>query len=257
VRLWGSLGFIVTAGGLGALWTVLPVSWLPVVLWGNLIAIWLCSFTITDQPRRPTTEHSSFLQLLVRPQPLLFFAVCFLMQLSHGPYYGFFSIFLHEHGYGKHSIGALWALGVVAEVIVFVFMHHLMARYSLRTLAMASLLLAAVRWCGTAWLPENLAVILGMQLLHAATFGVFHALAIQSVHLYFPPASAGQGQAFYSAVSFGAGGALGAWFSGYTWQTLGGGAAFGLAGGVALLAAILVWVAWREPQRAPHNLISE
>lgn len=250
VRLWGSVGFIITAGGLGPVFAAVSVSWLPTVLWLNLIAIWLCSYTLADHAYRVRQGNASFLAALGKPQSVLFFIACFLMQLSHGPYYGFFSIFMKEQGYGEQVIGALWALGVIAEVVLFVFMHRLMLSVSLRALCVVSLLLAALRWAGTAWLPEHLGAVVILQVLHAATFGVFHAVAIQTVHIYFPPATAGQGQAFYSAISFGAGGALGAWLSGYAWQAWGGVWAFGLAAAVALIAAGLMAIGWQEPRRS-------
>jgi PPP family 3-phenylpropionic acid transporter len=80
------------------------------------------------------------------------------------------------------------------------------------------------------------------QLLHAATFGVYHGAAIQLIHRYFRGRHQGRGQALYSSLSFGAGGAVGALYSGYTWASGGGVFSFGAA---ALVSAAALLFAWR------------
>jgi len=77
--------------------------------------------------------------------------------------------------------------------------------------------------------------------LHAATFGTFHASAIHLVHHYFPGRLQGRGQALYSSVSFGAGGAIGALASGFSWEVLGAGASFALASGIAVMGVLIAW----------------
>lgn len=48
------------------------------------------------------------------------------MQLAHGPYYTFFSIHLETLGYSRSFIGLMWALGVVAEILLFLVMARLL-----------------------------------------------------------------------------------------------------------------------------------
>ena len=86
-----------------------------------------------------------------------------------------------------------------------------MERFSIKQLATLCFILAAIRWWVIAKFPENVFLLVLVQLGHAATFGIFHAICIHMVHHYFSSKSAGQGQAFYSAVSHGLGGALGAY----------------------------------------------
>ena len=84
-------------------------------------------------------------------------------------------------------------------------------------------------------------MLLLAQLLHAATFGTFHAAGIHLVHHYFRGRHKGRGQALYSSVSFGAGGAVGSLASGYAWQGLGPAMSYGAASGIALLGAFVAW----------------
>ena len=130
------------------------------------------------------------------------------MQLAHGPYYTFFSIHLEALGYSRSFIGLMWALGVVAEILLFLVMARLLERFSLRQVLLASFLIAALRWLLLGQLADHLGVLLIAQLMHAATFGSFHAAAIHFVQRSFGHRQQGQGQALYASLS-GIGGALG------------------------------------------------
>jgi PPP family 3-phenylpropionic acid transporter len=148
---------------------------------------------------------------------------------------------MEEVGYSKTLIGQLWAMGVVAEVIVFIFMHRLLHRFGARQVLMVSLFLAAVRWLLIGGFPESLPILFFAQTLHAATFGTFHAAAIHLVHRYFTGRHQGRGQALYSSLSFGFGGALGTVVSGYLWTDGGAMLTYGIAAAISLVALVIVW----------------
>ncbi len=242
VRVWGSIGFIVTVLLLGvAVDNNGPAVVLP-VLFSIYLAIWVSSLLIRDpQTETSAAPQPSILSILRQPPVIAFFLVCFLLQAGHGTYYTFYSIFMEDVGYSKTLIGQLWALGVIAEVLVFLFMHHLLQQFGARTVLITSLLLAALRWILIGNFPASLPILLCAQLLHAATFGTFHAAAIHLVHHYFTGRHQGRGQALYSSLSFGAGGALGSLLSGYLWNSSGPGFVFGVSSMITFLAAIIAW----------------
>ena len=241
IRLWGSVGFVFTVVGFGWVFDLTSVAYLPYYLIVMMVLIWLSSLFVSEQTTTKTTQNQSahFLQQLFCGPAMVFFIVCFLMQVSHGPYYSFYSIFMEEKGYSKMAIGWLWALGVIAEILVFLVMHRAMKRFSSRWLLALSLYLGAIRWVCTAALPEQLWVVLAVQILHAATFGVFHAVAIDWVQKRFSANASGQAQAFYSALSYGAGGAVGAYVAGITWEDFGGEMSFYFAAIACLLGGVL------------------
>jgi PPP family 3-phenylpropionic acid transporter len=117
--------------------------------------------------------------------------------------------------YSKVQIGWLWALGVIAEVLMFIVMHRWLKRSSIENIMLLSLLLTIVRWVMTAFYAESLLVIAIMQCLHAFSFGAMHVASIQFVHDNFEQQNQGRAQALYSSMGFGAGGAVGAMISGY------------------------------------------
>ena len=243
IRVWGSIGFILAVGTLGALIEHYGVGVVPPVLFALIVGIWLASLGIPAQgPEIPRMSPGPLRQILMRPAVLALFAVCFLVQAAHGPYYTFYSIYLKESGYSPSLTGWLWALGVITEVGLFLIMHWVLPRFGLRQLLLASLWLAVLRWWLIGAYVHNLPILVFAQTLHAATFGVFHAVAIQYIHRYFVGRHQGRGQALYNSLSAGAGGFIGSMTSGYTWDSLGPAATLNFA---ALASALALGIAWR------------
>ncbi len=243
IRLWGSVGFIVMAVLVGALLQHLGVGIVPMVLLGLFAALWLNSIMVPEHAigyRR--LEHESITRVLRQPRIMVFFLVCFLIQASHGPYYAFFSIYLQERGYSRDLIGGLWGLAVTAEVGVFLLMPWLLPRFGGRRLILVTLALTSLRWLLIGGFAANLPLLLLAQTLHAFSFGVYHAVAISLIHRFFTGPHQGRGQALYSSLSFGAGGALGSLAAGYLWTSLGAEMTYVLAGGLSAFGLLVA--AW-------------
>jgi PPP family 3-phenylpropionic acid transporter len=242
IRLWGSIGFILTVAGLGQFIDKLGIGLVPQVVLVLYLGILLNSLVVPERGATlPQHQQESILKVLKRPEVLAFLAACFLMQASHSAYYAFYSIFMEQHGYSSSTIGQLWALGVIAEVLVFLVMHRLLQRWGARLVLLYSLAIAALRWLLVGAAPESLVLVLFAQVLHAATFGTFHAAAIHLVHHYFVGRHQGRGQALYSSVSFGAGGAVGSLLSGYLWTSIGPSSIYYLSAGYAGMAVLIAW----------------
>ncbi|MEH6566094.1 MAG: MFS transporter [Halopseudomonas sp.] len=241
VRLWGSVGFILTVVLLGEVLERFGMSAYPRVLLAVMCGIVLCSLVIPQPPRLPSSHSAGdgLLRQLLRPGVLAFFFCVALMQLSHGPYYTFLTIHLESLGYSRSFIGLLWALGVLAEILLFLLMRPLLASCSLKTLLVVSFALAALRWLLLGNLADSLLTLLFAQCLHAATFGAFHVAAIHFVQRSFSARLQGQGQALYATLA-GVGGALGALYSGYAWDSLGASWTFGIAALAAAVGAMIL-----------------
>ncbi len=242
IRLWGSIGFVVTVILLGWLFERFDVTLLPILLVGLFTGIWLTSLLVPEHDNDyQAVSQEAIHQIVRRPVVIALLFVCFLMQLSHGPYYTFYSIYLEEHGYNRSTIGQLWALGVIAEVGAFLVMHHWLERFTLPTLMTASLALSGLRWLTIGYGTDWFFLLVAAQLLHAASFGLFHGVSVQFIRRHFPGRLQGQGQALYSSLSFGAGGALGSFASGYAWEILGMDVIYLLAAGICGIAVLISW----------------
>lgn len=251
IRLWGSIGFIVAVVGLGLLFEWLSLDAYPAALLVIMAGIVASSLWVPNaQPllRANTLESEGFVRQLRRPGILAFYVCVGLMQLSNGPYYTFLTLHLEGVGYSRGAIGMFWALGVVAEILLFLVMARLLQRYSLRAVLLASFLITAVRWLLLGNLAQYLPLLLLAQCMHAATFGAFHAACIHFVQRSFADRQQGQAQALYVSLA-GIGGALGALYAGYSWKSLGPAWTFAIASLVALLAAFII--ATRLPPEQP------
>jgi len=247
VRLWGSLGFIVTVVVVGALVQAHGAASIPPTLLVLMIGIWLFSLALPDVAAPTAAAPGRLRDAFWRPDVAVFLLACLLMQVSHGPYYTFYSIYLESHGYAKTVIGALWAFGVVCEIGVFLMSQPLMRGVALRRLLLVSFALASARWLLIGFFPDRLGVLICAQALHGATFGAFHAVGVQMVHRFFTGHHQHRGQAIYGSASFGVGGAIGSVCSGYSWSAWGATATFGLAA-LAAAAAFIVAYAGIRPR---------
>ena len=241
VRLWGSLGFITMVVLLGEYYDIAGIDRAPVVIVVLLAGILLASLIV---PERLSAQHEGqahIMHVIRQPVVLAFLLVSFLMLVSHGPYYTFYSIYLENHGYSRGMIGLLWAIGVMAEVIVFLMMHRLLVSVDVRKLLLATFALTALRWLLIGFFVDNLSVLFFAQLFHAFSFGVFHAVSISLVHRFFTGRHQGRGQALYASLSFGAGGAVGSLLSGILWDQIDHAWLFTLAAITAAAALLVVW----------------
>ncbi|ALG68041.1 MFS transporter [Beggiatoa leptomitoformis] len=245
IRLWGSIGFIITVILTGYLLKQYGIALLPYILTGLFAIIFLASLFVPAPPANslPSVTSSTIPTLfrhILKKRPIIVLIIAFfLMQASHAPYYTFFTIYLEEHYYTREIIGYLWALSVFAEVLVFWVMHHLLQRFRLKSLFIFCFILTAIRWLLMGYYVDSIMIILFTQLFHAASFGIYHGVAVQFMHHYFIGNTRSRGQALYSGLGFGAGGAVGTWLSGYSWSLLGAQTSFTLAALLCCIAVLL------------------
>lgn len=242
IRVWGSVGFIAAVVAVGYL---IDATGPRSVLWviaGLMAGMLLLSFTLAEA--RPEPHESDDLpvwQIVRKPAVLAVIGASALMAAAHGPYYTFYTIHLVDHGYSKSAAGWLWALGVICEIGIFIWMSRLYRAFTLRSILIASTLLAALRFVVIGWGADSIVLLLAAQTLHAASFGSFHAAAIGVVHKLFRGRHQARGQAIYGSLAYGLGGTAGGLASGYAWGGLGPALTFTLAAGCGLLATAVLW----------------
>ncbi len=243
IRLWGSVSFIVAVIALGVLFDHVAIQYLPLVMLIFLALIAVSSFTVPNHSyNKVRVSLSGFFKQVKQKHVLTFFLACMCLELSLGAYYTFFSVYLETLGYSRTLIGFLWALGVIAEVGVFLITHQLLVRVGIYRLFIFSLLATTVRWILLAQFADVLPFLLFSQLLHACSYGTAHAACVEWIRQQFNTHQ-GHGLALYSAMSFGVGGALGALISGYTWSWSHQ-AAFNISALIVGFGAIVAWRYW-------------
>lgn len=246
IRLWGSVGFLITASALGPLFDRIGIGWLPWVMLPMFALLLATSFANQYGPaHRDDGPRESLVDSLRRPGVAALIGAGFLMQVAHGPYYVFFSLHLAESGYSKGALGAFWAIGVGAEIAMFWFAARLLERHGAVRLMRLCMGAAVLRFVATALVPGSALALSVAQLGHALTFGLFHAAGMQRTARLFPGRLLGQGQGLLYGLSSGVGGVTGALLAGQFWGVGGGRAAFLFA---AAAAAAGLWLTLRGMQ---------
>jgi PPP family 3-phenylpropionic acid transporter len=238
IRLWGSVGFIVAMLGGGAWLDLRPALTVPHVICALALVSLACALALPPGARRahPTGEAPRLAGGVVA-----LLAAGFCMATAHGTLYTFFTLHLERAGFSGIVIGGLWTLGVLAEILVFLYLPALFRRFDLSAILLASLAIAVIRFLAIGWLAPSLWLLVPVQLMHAATFGAFHAASVAGVHRVFPESAQARGQTLFSSLSYGAGGAAGALIAGWTWQAWGAGMAFSASAAAALVGACFAW----------------
>ncbi|AZG35622.1 MULTISPECIES: MFS transporter [Shewanella] len=216
IRSWGSVGYIVLviSGGLAIdYWGPEVLPYMGMILFLGLFA---CSLPLPAN-RSVVVNKSERPKLKLDASLVWFMLSAMLLQMSVGPFYGFFVLYLKQVGYSETIAGLLVALGVLAEIVIFFYSSRLIRQYGIRVLLVVSILLTVIRWLLLAFGVEYASLLIISQLLHAFTFGLVHAASIHFIHRHFNVSHRSTGQALYASVSFGVGGALGTWISGMIW----------------------------------------
>ena len=249
IRLWGSIGFIVAVLLVGVWLDDHAPAGLTSVILALAFAALAASIVLPRASGAPLAagEGNGAAAARAPASVRALIGAGFCMAAAHGALYAFFTLQLQRLGYSGKSIGALWTLGVLAEIVVFLYLPALFRRFSLQVILLFSLLAAVVRFAAIGWAAGFLAVLVVAQLLHGATFGAFHAASVAAVQRLFPAAAHARGQALFSSFAYGGGGAVGALIAGWAWQTGGPALTFSLAAAVAGVGAALAF--WMRPQQ--------
>ena len=205
VRLWGSAAFIVGSTLVGALVQHYGATWvLHAMILGLLLLTGLSWLPMAPAPQDAASSGNKigFRSLLTDKSFLTFLVVVSLLQGSHAAYYGFSALYWKAHGYAENVIGYLWALGVLAEILMFALSRRLLKGVSYQQLFFIGGLGCVLRWIMLANTTEL--VWLGVaQLLHAVTFCVSHLGAIRYMTQQLPAEQVIPAQTLYAALPTG------------------------------------------------------
>jgi len=240
VRVWGSLGFLVTVMAAGWWFEAFGMGSFPAWTALTLGAVTLSAWCLPDA-REPVlaTEARGRVWPVLRQRPVRwFFAAVFFHVLSHIFVYIFFSLYLDALGYSKTVIGLLWALSVVIEIGWFFTQARWLPWLSLRGWLVLAAALMAVRMALTAGLPLVWPVLMLAQALHAITFAAHHTVCITWISTHFPGPLRGRGQALYTVLGYGMPGVIGGLVGGVLSSTFGLASVFWLASACAVVAAL-------------------
>lgn len=250
IRVWGSIGFILVTTAFGWLIERRGAGMLPWAMLPLFVLMAAMAFANRDAghvgPRG--APGAGFWRIVRQPRVAAFLVAAFLEQLSFGPYYTFFSVYMDGLGYATSTLGLMWTVGVVFEVLVFFTIAGVFRRWDASWLLLVSMASAALRWWATALWPDSMPVMLVAQASHALGFAAFFAASMQLLATCFPGPLNGHAQGLFYGFSSGLGGVLGALVAGQLWRYGDGRVAFLAAGCFALAGCLITWT-WVVPRR--------
>jgi PPP family 3-phenylpropionic acid transporter len=252
IRVWGSFSFIIVVLVLGKIIDLYSVEIIVVLILAGSLMLSVISTQIPvlqiDKRKRLSRGAKSLLDRHV----LVFLFCAFLMLVSHGAYYGFFSIHLENLGFGSTFIGLTWALASGAEILVMLRSDQIFNRFSIKAVLIFSFMVAALRWFILFFVQSAVAILLA-QVLHAVTYGTFHIASILYIDRLAPDKAKTLGQAVNNATSYGLGLMVGFFFNGYLYEITGSSALFMISSLIALCGGLIFWGFCLVDRKRPGN----
>ncbi len=248
IRLWGSVTFMCAAIGVGYLLKDRSTDLIYLSIAVTLALTVVTAWTLPDL-RPPKSEGRNLTLLLVMKDTrfLVFLFGTALIQSSHAVYYGFGSIHWKNNGISEDWIGFLWAIGVLAEIVLFAFSSKVIARIGPARLIALAGIAGLIRWPLTG-MAITIGPLIGLQTLHALTFGATHLGAMHFIQSRIDPSLSATAQSLYSGVVMGGAMGLASLASGHLYQAYQGSAYYAM-GGMAAIGGLIVFVLRRKKKR--------
>jgi PPP family 3-phenylpropionic acid transporter len=256
IRLWGSISFITIVLAFGKIIEVFSARVIIVSILVGSILLALIAASVPPDRRKKKTLFVSGANALLHRRAVVFLTCAFLMLVSHGAYYGFFSIHLENLGYSSIFIGVSWALASAAEIIAMIYSEAIFSRFLLERVLLASFAAAVLRWAllGVATSPG---LIIVTQVLHAMTYGTFHMASILYIDRLSPGDAKNLGQAVNNSLTYGLGLMVGFVINGYLFGIMGSFELFHMSSCIAAAAGALFGLFHILERRKPRGDITD
>lgn len=205
VRLWGSIGFMLTSTLTGVLVEAFDHKVILLAIIFGLAGLFLLTVTpARNLPQDTAVAHkpsTSFITILKRPSFWPFLLITSLLQGAHAAYYGFGAVYWQDIGISETYIGYFWSIGVVGEIFFLAFGKRFFANTSMATMYVIAALGSVVRWLTLGYAVDVVPIMLS-QLLHGVTFGVAHLASMRYMAERVAEPDAVTTQAIYAAIPF-------------------------------------------------------
>lgn len=245
IRLWGSVAFIVGSSGVGFFLKEADPNFIWVAVATALALFAVTSFILPDYRATTRGKDGAPLSDVLKDRTFLtFVAAGTCIQGTHALYYSFGTLNWIRIGLDETVIGLLWAEGVIAEVILFMYAKDAIKRVGPARLLALGGLACVIRWA-LAGSVESLPAIVLLQVLHAFTFGASHLAAIHFISERMPEEVSATAQTIYALMVTGLGIGLFSYASGYLYEAFQGQAYYAMA----LLGAVGIVLAWSVRRR--------
>lgn len=219
-RLYGSLGFIFISSIASSFSKDYKLI-LYIYIFATLIFVLISITMLFDKDRGNNDGDNSINKVKTTPATISllkhkgFWISVFLIQISFGAYYNFFTIYETKQGINMNIVSYLWSFSVICEVIILYFQDFIL-KIGLVKIIKFSILITSLRWFLLYIFPSNIYVSFFSQALHAISFALYYSATILYLYDIYKD-SRKIAMLFLSGISYGLGGLIGALLSGLTY----------------------------------------
>jgi len=213
-RLYGSIGFMIISLILAKFLHSPEVAlhyYLAMTIATAIFSFFLLKYDVIHENTTKKKNKKKFSILKYWP----FWLSLFLMQVSFGGFYNFFTIYETSNGVSLEMTSYLWSFSIVCEVLILYFQAPLLKK-NLITVIKFSVFITAIRWLLLYLFADSLTITFFTQALHAFSFGLYHSAVILTLYSLYKDKKLAQ--QFMFGVAYGLGGFVGALLSGWLYS---------------------------------------
>lgn len=247
-RVWGSLGFAVTALSSGWVLAKVGIEKMDYLYQGLLVISLLLALLVKDIPPACKAGSSSrFRELIARREILIILVFIAFINATNRANDAFMGHFIKSIGGSEVDVGWAWTLGPLSEMPVFLLSGMFLSRYKEVVLLALAATTYSVRWLLFA-ITTNPDLIILIQLLHGLSFGLFYMSAVSYISKRVPPELRASGQGLLATFGGGIAGIAGSFLGGAIMEALGPRSLYYTSSTVALVSVVLFMLAVNIPK---------
>jgi MFS transporter, PPP family, 3-phenylpropionic acid transporter len=251
IRLWGAIGWGVTAPIVGWLIEASGVMWSFWSYAGLMGLGLLVAVRIPVRRHVGATPYSNMRIFLTSPYWLIFLVVIFCGGMALSMISNFLFIYLRELGANKITLGLTLTFATLSELPIMFFSSHLLRRWNAQQLMRVALLFYAVRALAYSFILTPWVALL-IQLLHGPSFSLMWVAGISHADEIAPLGLEATAQGLFSGVMLGVGSAAGAFLGGLLYEHIGLVNMFRVTALIALLGMVFMLLV--EKKNHEHSL---
>ncbi|NBC69617.1 MFS transporter [Paenibacillus sacheonensis] len=237
IRIFGSLGFAISAFLIGQLLKVTGTGFTITLTVISIGITLLLTFTLRDyQGAASKINFSGFFQLIRKRSIIVYFAIILVVSISHRMYEGFLAVTMRDMGASDSLVGAAWLTSAISEIPVL----FLLGKYGHKFKELPLLAIASLLYALRFWLVSEITSpgwIIPIQAMHSVTFGIYFVTALRYLTSIIPDEYRSSGQAAYAVIWSGFAGVISGTAGGAVYEAYGKPAFFQLAMALALIAS--------------------
>ena len=214
IRLWGSLGFAVTALLMGAFVIKTMTSILPLLYSAVMFILTLLAFTLPEGDKsKPSAWWQGIAIVFKKKEIILYFIGCMFINTSISIGLQYMPLFMEKLESTGWMIGLAISLQAILEIPLMAKVPKWTIKFGLPAVFLTGVILLPIRWLAFIFIQEP-AWIIPTSIFHSLAIMSLMVVGVKHVDSKFPREWRASGQGLYSTVMNGIGPSIGLFIAG-------------------------------------------